>query len=98
MTVMIVLCTAFAGCTEDSLSSGSVPGPAASKIINSRANAVPGGLIIKLDSRSSGQVASMTRGGAVPAPENLKRIYRAGQGKGKFKYIYKGGFRQTRNT
>ena len=50
MTVMIVLCTAFAGCTEDSLSSGSVPGPAASKIINSRANAVPGGLIIKLDS------------------------------------------------
>ena len=81
MTVMIVLCTAFAGCTEDSLSSGSVPGPAASKIINSRANAVPGGLIIKLDSRSSGQVASMTRGGAVPADSGFmtrKEIRAAG--------------------
>ena len=81
MTVMIVLCTAFAGCTEDSLSSGSVPGPAASKIINSRANAVPGGLIIKLDSRSSGQVASMTRGGAVPADSGFmtrKEIKAAG--------------------
>ena len=78
---MIVLCTAFAGCTEDSLSSGSVPGPAASKIINSRANAVPGGLIIKLDSRSSGQVASMTRGGAVPADSGFmtrKEIRAAG--------------------